>query len=344
MTKNPNTSNDLAGRARALAGKTGIPYTTALESLRTPRAEQPAPAPGFVLTPEVERFVDGQGQINVEYDLRAFLAERAARRYDCHECGETVRTATDPTSVQFTVSVFDPDLNPGTHVMMTQYAHAACRPSAIRWAMPAEIPRQPHTAALDAGTDEDGERQIVRYDITAIAHLVPGDTPDGPPLPVLLLEAEVENYEPHPGLVEFFDSNLIEDGFTAGGIGDMGPHGWSLRLEHLGTGPLMPSWVAVRAATAPADADAGHGHFFLGDVELTDAWASAARDRGQVLLLVGPVGPHTELPDHVHLFNEAEDFLGLVDGGLVRGGWCPVDAPAAGHVRPPASERALTRA
>ncbi|WP_333745718.1 hypothetical protein [Streptomyces sp. IBSBF 2950] len=38
MTKNKNTSNSLAGRARALAAKTGITYTAALENLRTTQA------------------------------------------------------------------------------------------------------------------------------------------------------------------------------------------------------------------------------------------------------------------------------------------------------------------
>ncbi|MFS0691753.1 hypothetical protein [Streptomyces nitrosporeus] len=339
MTKNQNTSNSLAARARTLAEKTGMPYTAALQSLRTPRTEQTVPEPGFALTKEVERFVDGRDQIGVEYDLRAFLAERTARRYDCYECGEDVHTATDPTSVQFTVSVFDPDLNPGTHVMMTQYAHLACAPSEIRWAVPAEVPSQPFTVRVDAGT-EDGEQRVVAYEITATAHLLPGDEPDGPQLPVLLLKAEVENYEPHPSLYEFFDFNLLEDGFPAQGAGELGAHGWSVRLDHPGTGPLTPSWVAVRAATAPADADAGHGHFFLGAVDLTDAFASAACERGQVLLLAGPVGPRTVLPD---LNGEDADVLDLLNDRLVRGGWCPLDAPAGGHARPALSERALTR-
>ncbi|MFF4187096.1 hypothetical protein ACFYZ9_28280 [Streptomyces sp. NPDC001691] len=204
MTKNQNTSNSLAARARALAEKTGMPYTAALQSLRTPRGEQPAPKPGFVFTEQVERFVDGRDQIGVEYDLRAFLAERNARRYDCYECGEDVHTATDPMSVQFTVSVFDPDLNPGTYVMMTQYAHLACAPSEIRWAVPADVPSQPFTVRVDAGT-EDGEQRVVAYEITATAHLLPGDEPGGPQLPVLLLNAEVENDEPHPSLYEFLD-------------------------------------------------------------------------------------------------------------------------------------------
>ncbi|MFE4829938.1 hypothetical protein [Streptomyces sp. NPDC056672] len=327
MTKNKKTSAGLSARAHALAERTG----------------QAVPEPGFVLTPEVEAFVDGEGQIGVEYDLRAFLAERSARRYDCYECGEDVYTATDPTTVQFTVSVFDPDLNPGTYLMMTQYAHAGCAPSAIRWVVPAETPRQPYTVSLDTGVDEDGERHVVRYDIKAVARLAPSAGPGQPPTPVLLLDAEVENYEPHPGLYELFDHNLIEDGFTPRDIGDMSANGWSLRLEHPGTGPLTPSWIAVRAATAPPEKDTGHGHFFLGDVDLTDAWASAARERGQVLLLVGPLGPHTSLPDFVYLVTELEDVLGLVDDGLVRGGWCPVDAPAAGHARPARTGSALTR-
>ncbi|MYT19365.1 hypothetical protein GTW69_03500, partial [Streptomyces sp. SID7760] len=223
MTKNQNTSNSLATRARALAEKTGMPYTAALQSLRTPRGEQAAPEPGLVLTKEVERFVDGRDQIGVEYDLRAFLVERTARRYDCYECGEDVHTATDPTSVQFTVSVFDPDLNPGTHVLMTQYAHLACAPSEIRWAVPAEVPSQPFTVRVDAGT-EDGEQHVVAYEITATAHLLPGNDPEDPQLPVLLLNAEVENYEPHPSLYEFFDFNLLEDGFPAQGTGELGAH------------------------------------------------------------------------------------------------------------------------
>ncbi|MYT26226.1 hypothetical protein GTW69_39195, partial [Streptomyces sp. SID7760] len=74
--------------------------------------------------------------------------------------------------------------------------------------------------------------------------------------------------------------------------------------------------------------------------DLTDAFASAARERGQMLLLAGPVGPHTVLPD---LDGEDADVLNLLNDRLVRGGWCPLDAPAAGHARPTSSERFLTR-
>ncbi|MFF4187097.1 hypothetical protein ACFYZ9_28285 [Streptomyces sp. NPDC001691] len=46
------------------------------------------------------------------------------------------------------------------------------------------------------------------------------------------------------------------------------------------------------------------------------------------------------LPD---LNGEDADVLDLLNDQLVRGGWCPLDAPAGGHARPTPSERALTR-
>ncbi len=342
MTKHKNTSNSLAGRARALAEKTGMPYTAALEALRTPQAESPHQEQeqrqgGFVLTPDVERFVDGDDQIGVEYDLREFLRERAAKKYECYECYEPGNVATDRTSVIFTVSVFDPDLNPGTHIMSANLAHASCTPSVIRWAVPVEIPQQPHRVSVEV--PDDPEERIFRFEFEAAAHLAPADEPDGPPVPVLLITAESEEYEPHPALFHLLDFHLLEDGFAAEDPRDMGEHGWSLRLEH-DASASSSSWIAVRAHTAGTDEEMGHGHFFLAAVDLTGEWVTAARDRARVLLLVGPVGPHTSLPD---LDDEGpDDVLELLENGLVRGGWCPIDAPEAGHVRPANRQAATT--
>ncbi|MFF3734018.1 hypothetical protein ACFYXM_27860 [Streptomyces sp. NPDC002476] len=92
----------------------------------------------------------------------------------------------------------------------------------------------------------------------------------------------------------------------------------TLRLEHPGTCPFVPSWIAVRACHCiRPDEPAGHGHFFLGAVDLTYKWAAPARDRGQVLLLVGPVGPHTSL-DGLDLEDD-ETVLALLEDGLARG-------------------------
>ncbi|MCF1592401.1 hypothetical protein [Streptomyces muensis] len=335
MTKNKKTSNSLSGRAHDLAEKTGMSYTAALEALRRPRAERTDEAQGgFVLTPEVERFVDGEGHIGVEYDLREFLQERSAKKYECYECYEPGSTATDPTSVIFTVSVYDPDLNPATHVMMTNFAHAACKPSVIRWAVPVEIPQQPHRVSVEV--PDDPEERIIHFGLTAAAHLAPADEPDGPPLPVLLITAEAEDYEPHPSLFHLLDFHLLEDGFAYEGTSDMGERGWSLRVEH-NTGTVPPSWIAVRAATSAPDEETGHGHFFLAAVDLTDEWVTTARQRGKVLILAGPVGPHTQL----RLDDEdQDDVLELLEDGLVRGGWCPIDAPKDGHVRPTGAVRA----
>ncbi|WP_282792925.1 hypothetical protein [Streptomyces sp. CC224B] len=335
MPKSKKTSNSLSDRAHQLAEKTGMPYTAALESLRTPRSEQTAPAQGgFVLTPEVERFIDGEGHIGVEYDLRAFLAQRAgsSKKYSCYECYEPGSVATDPTAVIFTVSVFDPDLNPATHVMMTNLAHAACTPSLVRWVVPVEIPHQPHRVSLEVPDDPEG--RIIHFGLTATAYLAPPDEPEGPHLPVLLVTAEAEDYEPHPALFHLLDFHLLEDGFPDEGTSDMGEHGWTLRLEH-NTGTVPPSWIAVRAATAAPKE--GHGHFFLAALDLTDDWVTTARQRGQVLLLVGPVGPHTRIPLNEE---DQDDVLDLLEDGLVRGGWCPLDAPADGHVCPTGAVRA----
>ncbi|MFJ9378958.1 hypothetical protein [Streptomyces sp. NPDC101455] len=337
MTKN-KTSNSLSGRARDLAAKTGMSYTAALEALRTPQAERPDPQGGFVFPPEVERFIDGEGHIGVEYSLREFLQERATKKYECYECYEPGSVATDPTSVIFTVSVFDPDLSPATHVMMTSLAHAACTPSVVRWVVRVEIPQQPHRVSVEIpDVPEDAEERVIHFGLTAAAHLAPADEPNGPPVPVLLITAEAEDYEPHPSLFHLLDFHLLEDGFALEGSSDMGEHGWSLRLEH-NTGSFPPSWIAVRAATAaPDDDDKGHGHFFLAAVDLDDEWVAIARHRGQVLILVGPVGPHTQL----RLDDEdQDDVLELLENGLVRGGWCPIDAPTDGHVRPAEAVRA----
>ncbi|MET7912035.1 hypothetical protein ABZS98_27970 [Streptomyces avermitilis] len=330
MTKNKNTSNSLAARARALAAKTGITYTAALETLRTPRAEPLDQEGGFVLTSDVERLVDGEDQVGVEYDLREFLQERAAKKYECYECFEPGNVATDRTSVIFTVSVFDPDLNAATHIMGSNFAHASCTPSVIRWAVPVEIPQQPHRVSVEV--PDDPEERIVRFELEAAAHLAPADEPDGPPLPVLLITAEAEEYEPHPALFHLLDFHLLEDGFAAEGTSDMGERGWSLRLEHVDTRTGASSWIAVRAFTADPAEETGHGHFFLAAVDLTEEWVTVVREPARVLLLVGPVGPHTSLPD---LDDEGcDDVLDLLENGLVRGGWCPIDAPEAGHIRP----------
>ncbi|MFI5752919.1 hypothetical protein ACIBBE_45555 [Streptomyces sp. NPDC051644] len=331
------TSNDLSDRARKLATKAGITYTVALESLRTPRHEQriaqPALAPGFVLTPAVERFIDGETQINVEYELREFLAERTAKPYVCYHCDEDAHTATDPTSVIFTVTAFDPDLNPGTHVVMTSLAHASCIPSTIRWAVPAQLPQQPHHVRV-AVPDDPEERTYV-FEFTAASYLASPNEPDGPLLPVLLITAEPQDYEPHPSLFHLLDYHLLEDGFGYEGSSNLGEHNWSLRLER-GTGGASQNWIAIRSETA--DENEGHGHFFLAGVDVTDEWVTIAHDRGEVLLLVGPVGPHTGFPD---LDDEDPDsVLELLEDDFVRAGWCPIDAPADGHLRPKEAERA----
>ncbi|GGP78485.1 hypothetical protein [Streptomyces melanogenes] len=335
MTK--NGSNDLKKRARALAETAGIGYQEALTSLRTPRTS-PAPVPdgrGFVLSPEVERFIDGEGQIGVTYDLREFLAERTAKPYECHHCGQDANTATTATSVQFTVSVFDPDLNPVTYVMMSQFAHASCTESVIRWAVPAEIPQQPRRISL--AVPDDPDEQSVTYTLTATAHLAPPAEPGGPQLPVLLFTAEPEDYEPDPVLCHLLDYHLAEDGFPREGSGELGEHGWSLRLEH--GADTSESWIAVRTVTQEPDSDQGHGHFFLGAIDLTDAWAALARERGEVLLLAGPIGPHPHTGD-LTLPAPDGNVLELLDDDVVRGGWCPLDAPDGGHQRPRGGVRA----
>ncbi|MEV8546927.1 hypothetical protein [Streptomyces sp. NPDC051572] len=73
MTKNKNTSNSLARRARELAEETGITYTAALEFLRTPR---PEPAAGA--TADVSED-DGFGGHEFEYDSSTDL-------FRCTEC------------------------------------------------------------------------------------------------------------------------------------------------------------------------------------------------------------------------------------------------------------------
>lgn len=63
------------------------------------------------------------------------------------------------------------------------------------------------------------------------------------------------------------------------------------------------------------------GHFFLGAVDLTDDFASAARELGEVLLLAGPLGLQTSLPD---LDGEDADVLDLLSDRLVPLGPRPV--------------------
>ncbi|MGW0337074.1 hypothetical protein ACWD0J_35495 [Streptomyces sp. NPDC003011] len=82
MTKKKNTSNSLSGRARALAEKTGMSYTAALETLRTPGADRAAAG----TTASTSN--DGFGGHEFEYEQMTDL-------FRCTECRVYEVTARD---------------------------------------------------------------------------------------------------------------------------------------------------------------------------------------------------------------------------------------------------------
>lgn len=308
MTRNPDNLINAAARRRMEI--TGEPFTQAKRAV-TPRDDQPRL---WVMTPEIEALLDGEGQRGVKYDLRTWLFIERTPTGDCNWCDEPVDARTEPTSIEILMSVFDPDRSQATMMLGSRIYHPACKPSRIAWNMPMLV-EETHGIALGAFVDgEDGETTVqddpageIEFTVHLRLHTAYDfDAGQDRPVPVLLLQAEVAEDHGHgPGvwlnMLWWFcrEHDLVPWGAIGGDECQ-----WSVRAVTEDTG-MAKQWLAVR--TGMTEDGAAVDHLYLGAADLPADWLAAVEEAGEVYVLVGPVSTHADDADASTAVSQAFD-------------------------------------
>lgn len=297
--------------AKDLVRRTGMPYTAALDIV-TPPAEEWAPCDRWVLTEDVHGFFTGAGWHGVYYkDLYAWV-DSLRPVYECEWCGEDGDARREDSAFDLIVTAYDPDLSPATRWMGTKKNHARCQPSRVLWAYPVPAGGAVHTKRLPAtaAPERHGEFQLTGTGIVLDDDGAAED--DGVAPPLLLLTAEVTDTLGEPAAawhteLEFFARG---HGFSeAGGI-EPGHEPLVLRVSPGDDA----SFVALRTEE-PSVGQAPH-HFYGGALDLPPGWVEGVRERGEALVVLGPLAVNGRVPDVSGAVHDHDELHELLDDGV----------------------------
>ncbi len=298
MGSNNGTGRHTARKndARALAARTGMPYTVALRQV-TQNTEHRDPQHRWILTEELRAWFRGDGWRGVGYpNLYDWLDTQVRPTYECDWCGEPGDARTVDSSISLLITAYDPDLSPATGHVGTRKYHATCKPSSIEWLQRADIPTGPQIIALPAHAKPEMEGE---FELTARALLTTGhDDEDGHwNQAVLLVTARV--IEDHGQGVRPWLSEL-ELSLRAAGFGhpdsvlSTGETDWALRIVTDHPSSLAPQWIALRTSRPETGTP---DHLLLCALDLPAEWVAAARRDGHVAVVHGPCTAHWDIAD-----------------------------------------------